>query len=296
MTPKSPKISIYASAAKPNHWMDLYNSIGENDIDFEIVFVGPNKPNFPLPDNFRFIQSFVKPSQSWEIACRNTTGDYVMAIADDCEFRTPRPLDRLFSCYKSHDSELLIVSSKLMTNGQDHSAWAQRYYSHDQDSPVMPLCGLMSRKLHFALGGIDRNFIAIMWDLDIAMRVHALGGNVVMADVYVDENKEKKSGIRNLTPDFWNHGRALLDGLWAKDGKVHFNRVLPVQSFSDINLLEVSQGARGRWRGHGPIWLEKTEDRITRFRAIARNARRLLSKPSMYPTYIRRLYLRLRPR
>lgn len=288
------KISIYGSAARPQHWIALYNSIGENDVDFEIVFAGPHRPEFQLPDNFHFIKSATKPAQCSEIAFRNTTGSHVLPIADDCEFMTPRPLDSLYQCYTSYNNPLLIVSTRLMTNGEDHSGFAHRYYTHDPNSPVMPLCGLMSRDLHRDVGGIDRNFVAIMWDLDLALRVYALGGTVVLSDVYVNEDKKKRGGLRNLTPDYWNHDRALLDGLWTTNGKVHLNRTLPVQGFSDTNILDISQGPRGRWRGDGPAFIEAAENSFTRFRSTLRGIYRKMKRPDLYPTYARKLILRLK--
>lgn len=65
---KKPEISLFGSVHRPHLWMDLYRSIGDNSISFEIVFVGPNDPDFELPSNFKFIKSYVKPTQCIEIA------------------------------------------------------------------------------------------------------------------------------------------------------------------------------------------------------------------------------------
>ena len=64
------KISLIGSAFRTNNWLKIYDSVKKNKIGFEIVYVGPNKPDFQLPDNFRFIQSDVKPVQCIEIAAR----------------------------------------------------------------------------------------------------------------------------------------------------------------------------------------------------------------------------------
>ena len=147
----------------------------------------------------------------------------------------------------------------------------------------MPLCGLMSRNLLMSMGGIDKNFIAIMWDLDIAMRVHALGGDVILSDVFLEEDKDKSAGSE-LCNEFWEHDRGLLESLWTKNGKIHFCRTKPVESFDDLNILKASQGPRGRWRGSGSIVIEKIETNLPR---IIRG----ITKPSMYLNYAKRMAL-----
>lgn len=302
----SRRIGIVASAHRPQNWMDLYKSIGDNDIEFELVFVGPNHPDYELPRNFRFIRTDVKPTQCFEIAVRNTTADLVMHIADDCEFNTPQPLDRLYELYKSCNSDKLIVSSRMMTNGKDQSHFAHRFCADDGTIIVFPVCGLMSKKFYRDHGGIDKNFIAVMWDLDIAMRVYALGGRVVMSDVYINEDKGKSAGS-DLCNEYWGHDRTLLENLWitngkfllkenlwTNNGKFHLNRKYAVESFSDVNILNASQGPRGRWRGNGPVFVEKVEDHLRRYSSILGRVNRGIRKPSMYVHYAKRMVLRLR--
>ena len=189
-----PSISLFSSSFRPQNWMDLYESIGDNDVSFEVVFVGPNEPDFKLPSNIRFIKSYTKPAQCWEIASRNAAADLIMEIADDVVFRTKRPLDLLYNTYKSYGNDKLILSCRYMLDGEDRSHTDHRFFVEDSSSPTMAVCGLRSKKLYRDIGGIDRNFIAVMWDLDITMRVLALGGEVVLSDVYIDELKSKAAG------------------------------------------------------------------------------------------------------
>ncbi len=287
----NPEICIFAPANRPQNWMDLYKSIGENDVEFELVFVGPNQPNYRLPNNFRFISSPVKPAQCAEIALRNTTADLVMNFADDCMFKGSRPLDRLYETYKSYNNDKIILSCKYMLDGEDQSGCA--YFSksdsiegaYDKSTPLMPLCGLMSRNLLMSMGGIDKNFIAIMWDSDIAMRVHALGGDVILSDVFLEEDSDKAAGSE-LCNEFWEHDRGLLESLWTENGKVHLHRTKPLEPFDAQNILKASQGPRGRWRGNGSIVIEQIETNLPR---IIRGIR----KPSMYLNYARRMALGL---
>lgn len=293
----SPRIGIVASAHRPQNWMDLYKSISDNDIEFELVFVGPNQPDYELPKNFRFIRSLVKPTQCLEIASRNTTADLIMHICDDVEFRTPRPLDRLYETYKIYNNENLLLSCRLRTNDIDESHYAHRFYIADPSSPVIPLAPLMSKKLFNDIGGIDRNFIAVMWDLDFTMRVYASGGTVILSDVFLNEDKTKSAGSV-LCSEFWRHDRRLLESLWTKNGNVHFRRTKPFEQFDNLNILKVSQGPRGRWRGNGPVILEKIVDglnlnrRLVKYGPLVSAACQAIRRPSMYPKYAKKLLSR----
>lgn len=293
----NPKIGIVASAHRPQNWMNLYKSIGDNDIEFELVFVGPNPPDYELPKNFRFIRSLVKPAQCVEIAFRNTNAELVMNIADDCAFKIPRPLDRLYEIYKSYNNDKLLLSCRLSTNGIDESHFAHRFDVADPDSPVLPLAPLMSKKFFNDLGGIDRNFIAIIWDNDIAMRAYERGGVVVLSDVFLNEDKSKSAGSI-LCREFWRHDRKLLESLWIKNGLVQSCRRRPVEHFSDWEILEKSQGPRGRWRGNGPVVFEKIADRLNISRYLLRcgfwinTICRAMGRPSSYPKYAKNLLSR----
>ena len=289
---KKPEISIYGSAHRPQNWMDLYRSIGDNNVSFEVIFVGPNNPDFELPSNFKFIKSYTKPAQCVEIASRNTTAELIMHMADDCEFRTKRPLDMLYNSYKSYNNDKLILSCRYMRNGRRSPRSAHRFFGGDNSSPVMPLSGLMSRKLYRDIGGIDRNFIAVMFDLDIAMRVLALGGEVILSDVYVDELKSKGAGS-NLCGEFWSHDRQLLENLWSVDRKTHFNRTKLVEPFSNYKILEESQGPRGRWHGTSPVMLENLVDFLRLNLLRINRVCRAIRNPTRYPNYAKRILKRI---
>ena len=288
---KKPEISIYGSAHRPQNWMDLYRSIGDNNISFEVIFVGPNEPDFELPINFKFIKSYTKPAQCVEIASRNATAELIMHVADDTEFRTKKPLDMLYNSYKSYNNDKLILSCRYMLNGEDRPDSDHRFFSGDNNSPVMPLSGLMSRKLYRDIGGLDRNFIAVMFDLDIALRVLALGGEVILSDVYVDELKSKSAGS-NLCAEFWSHDRKLLENLWSVDRKTHFNRTKPVEPFSDFKILKESQGPRGRWHGTSPVVLENLVD-FLRLNRVLNRICRAIRNPNRYPNYAKRILKRI---
>lgn len=288
MEVNKPDISIFGSAHRPQYWMDLYHSIGKNRVKFEIVFVGPNPPDYELPENFRFIRSFVKPTQCAEIAARNARADLIMDMPDDCEFVTLEPLDKLYDFYVSGGSDKLIVSSRMMTDGEDQSHFAHRFFVGDENTPLMPLCGLMSKKFYRELGGIDKSFIAVMWPLDMAMRAYAAGGRVELSHVYMNEDRGKCAGS-NLCGEFWERDRGLLEYLWTDNGKLRsFRRKAPV-SFSGVDILEISQGPRGRWRGSAPLLVEKAQDHLFKYSLVLKKINRGIRQPSKYMSYLKRM-------
>ena len=239
-----PDISIYGTAYRPDLWMRFYDSIGENKASFEVIFAGPNKPTYTLPDNFKFIKTDVKPAQCVEIAARQTKADLIMDVADDTVFLQEHPLDMLYTTYISYNNPKLMLSCRFAMNGTNLSRTWHHFYYKDMASPIVPVSGLVSRQLYMDMSGIDRNFIAAMFPLDIAMRIYALGGNIVLSDVFINEIR----GRKGICQEFWNYDRPLLDRFWPnmkQDGP--FNRTQPVEPFSDENILIESQGPKGRW-------------------------------------------------
>jgi len=236
-------ISIYGSAYRVEKWMALYQSIGTNKISFEIVFAGPREPTYPLPKNFKFIKTDVKPAQCLEIAARETQADLIMQLADDVCFQGSKPLDRLYAEFVAAKNSKLILSCRYMRAGVDVSQKEHRFFVTDQASPIMPLSGLMERQLYRGVGGIDRNFIAVFWDLDIAMRVYSIGGEVQLSAVYLNE-AEPGSGV---CTECGEQDRSLVDRLWSVNGKCIFSRSQGVEPFSNYRILEESQGPKGRW-------------------------------------------------
>jgi hypothetical protein len=243
----TPIISLFATAYRPQYWERLYESIKNNSIPFEIVFVGPNKPNYILPDNFYYIKSDVKPTQCLEIAARNTTGELIIHIADDLEFINSNPLEKLYISYNLQNSDKLMLSCKYMLKGEDVSGIAHHFFYGDTSSPLMPVGTILTKKLYTELGGMDKNFIAIHGELDIAMRLYAMGGKVILSDVYINEQRDRnyKGG---LCDEYQKIDMKLLRDLWVVDGKAQFNRSKPFEPFTDYKILTESQGSKGRWK------------------------------------------------
>jgi hypothetical protein len=281
-------ISICSTAYRPENWMSLYRSIGKNSVAFELVFVGPNYPKFELPKNFHFIQSNVKPSQCYEVAVRNANGNFILHVADDCLFLTENPLDKLLDIYNKSINKNIIVSPLLMENGTSLQH-AQRFNLKDRSSPLMPVGGLISKDLYFKIGGVDRNFIAVMFDMDIAMRVYEIGGEILFAEVFYNEDKKMSQGS-NLCGDYWSHDRGYLDKLWFENGQVSAKRKYKVKTFIERDILNSSQGPRGRWRGSNNKYVSSLQDLIGHFLVFKGRFLRAIIKPKLYYYHLSKIF------
>jgi len=250
---KRPTVSIISSAFRPENWMGLYESLGENDVSLELIFVGPNAPKYELPENFQFIQSNVKPAQCFEVASRHAQGEFILWVTDDLRYITERPIDKLVEAHRSSKADNPIVGSRY----RFPEGW-NRFFPYDMESPIIPSYWMVSSNLWRETGGVDRRFIAVCWDMDMAMRMLASGSELVISDVYVDEkidmpNKPRSRGSA-LYRDHKATDRVLLDMLWSTGGKVHFDRALPVESLSENRILTRSQEPQGRWRYNSGLY------------------------------------------
>lgn len=244
---QKPMISIIASAIRPENWPGLYENIGENDIEYELVFVGPNEPTFSLPDNFKYIKSNVKPAQCVEIAARHASGTHLLWTADDHLFTDTRSLDKLWELYSSFDHDNIIVSTAL-----DAPEGWNRFGQYGGESPKLALCGLMSMRLWRDIGGVDRRFIAVNWDHDVCMRVIEQGGEIVLSDVFMDvdivlpDRPDSRGTL--LYDEVRSYDSALLKSLWSSENNKDFSRTSPLEPLSNEKILERSQQPQGRWR------------------------------------------------
>jgi len=241
----SSKISICSPAKNPHLWERLYASALGSSIPFEVIFVGPNPPLFKLPPNMRFIHSNVKPSQCYEIAVRESTGDLLIHMADDCEFITPQALDILYDVFTSKNDYRAVISCRFMLNGVDQSHFAHKLKigpTWFPDSVIMPCFPIMSRRFYEELGGIDQQFLAVCFDMDLAMRIYEAGSCLTLCGVYGSETKP--IGCTTFEDRVWLHDRELFDSLWSLPGaKIQMVRTRPLDPFPSPISHTKSHGA-----------------------------------------------------
>ena len=252
-----PTISFFGPGIRPNRWMGLYDSIAQSGIDFDLSIVGPNEPDFTLPDNFVYIKSNVKPVQCMEAAFRLSEGDLIIPIADD-EIFIDDAIAQVYRQYTEINDWKTIISHRYVLNGEDISEGAlpaMRYYVWEPTSPLAPIAPIMNRRLWKELGGIDKRFCALYWDLDMWMRVYEYGGTGILHKTAKVEEVGISigGGEHNLYNKYGpTYDRRILDSLWTLPpigtGPIQKNRMSPLQPFEDKDILTVTQGVKGEWK------------------------------------------------
>lgn len=239
----NPKYSFIATAIRDYYYEDAYNNIAKNNkTDFEVIFVGDKKPLKSMPDNFRYIETSVKPAQCLEIAARNAKGDFLMETADDVRYEEGC-LERIEYYTNSLDMEKIFISFRYMKKFKIIPNLS--FNGSDQSSTPIGLGGVFRRDLWNSLGGLDNRFVTSLYDIDMQMRFFEYGMKLfVPNDCIMREIKPHKTELKlfrkgNIT------SKTLLHSLWKNpDDTMSKKRLYPVQSFEDKDILLRSQGAR----------------------------------------------------
>jgi hypothetical protein len=232
-------VSIFSSAIRTERWLSTYEAMkATNHVNFEFVFVGPREPGFALPENFKYIKTDVKPAQCSEIAARNCSGHALVQYADDIDF-TPGAIDLMFEAYIKDPAHIMVSCDYWQ--GSVDCTQCQNILGNPnaQGWPMLPVCGLYNRELQFQLGGIDRRFNAVMWEIDILMRLWVYGVRMVKVNAICREILHGPG----MCGRYWEHDRPKILEIWElkSDGTVH--RKSPVLPYSDENILTISQNA-----------------------------------------------------
>lgn len=248
-------ISIIGAAHRVKYWLDFYKSIKTN-LNFEVIFVTDIKPNISLPSNFKWIYSTVKPSQCNEIALREAKGELINIAADD-NIYSPYAFDEAYKLYKHRNYKTMVGFrwhegwGKLGDTTDLHYLFHRTSYGKEnpkvcEDTPMIMVCGLMSKQFIEELGGFDRNFICGQADTDLQLRAYEAGGVLIFSPhsiAYNDINKhEGENNFRGEMSDFENR---IIADLYVKDRKYTGKRSKPVEPYEDKDLLTVSQGNKG---------------------------------------------------
>jgi hypothetical protein len=229
-----PLISIVASAIRIYHWESFYNSLKNNIIPFEVIFVGNIKPLFDLPSNFTWIYSNECPAKCYQIGFDKAQGELINWTADDVEYNDGA-LDRAYSCYKVDDNPFKVVAFNCIENG---SLTSQGHTIMGKESPLMSPIGLMNRELLISLGGYDKNFYCGQSENDLVMRVYEKGGHIeICKDAIVNIEHDKKHGKYSIFREgygfpYHRRDRNYLESCWVKpDGSISQIRLKPFEPF-----------------------------------------------------------------
>ena len=258
------QVGIYCSSNKPHLWGSMYQTLSQNDIDFNLCIAGPNPPVETLPSNVKYIQTNVKPAQCYFIAAHNTTGDYIMHTPDDVIF-SPEYLDdmvKLISVNKmdivspgrstysniSHKTDFCqIWDARGYLEGDPRSNNTNRKYAGTM-LPLnfsLPIMNFMHRET-FNSVGIDKNFIGMWWTEDVSMELVSRGSRIIVSEnSYSYDFRSGKTSLCQMPCDvlYFNDmwiDQAVING---PDKKVRSTRKQPIDPLIyNETVLTVSQG------------------------------------------------------
>lgn len=270
------KVSIFASAVRPQFFGSFLESLQGTTEKYEVVFAGHCAPQevkvfedcFP---EFTYIHTGrIKPAQCYEIARRACIGETIAWTADDCVHTTDlygkayRHWKNIVStdAFKlgrgatiSGDPEVIkellrkcervALSIQTEENRQFCDMHVHSFFGCQFNTPLMAPLALMSNKVMQDLGGFDRRYICGQYENDAIMRLIEAGGRV---EIFGDrENKiiidhYARHGIHRPFAKGYGHDREILEGSWTNgSGKVFTEIQRPFEPYEDTDLLVKSQ-------------------------------------------------------
>lgn len=273
-TNMKPKISIIGPSHRTHLWRPFYESI-VTDIPFEVIFVSDIQPkpehiphklkvsygeeveidrDYSAYDNFKWILSPVKPAQCFEIAYRQSQGEFIIWTGDDFVY-SPFALDHMYAMYRSFHDHKVMISADVYEDG--HEATKSYHKVPWNEKIQLTTSALISKRTIQEVGGLgDINFVAGHFDVDLQMRIYANGGRMFVcpgAFAYEPHNAFHKQEA-NFAID-WKEEYAYFEHLWrdstTPEGIVTNNRKNSFIGYTDENILTISQGNVGKtnkWR------------------------------------------------
>jgi hypothetical protein len=244
---KNKSISICASAARPKDWIETYDSLRANDLEWEMVYVGPNEPSFNLADypRLKFIKSNTKPAQCYQASFLNASGELLSWTADDAKY-PPHALDDVYRYFKMFNNPKLVVAFRTVEDNRDITE-GHRLRGRDPAAPRMAPFGVMNTEYFHKLGGYDRRFICGQSENDVVMRVYEDGGKLEIGPVPVLVHHQKSHNDTVFRSGYFHEDRKVLEGSWIKDGIIQSKRLDKFEPFSDIDILIKTQSQKGMW-------------------------------------------------
>ena len=235
-----PLFSVINTAIRQDRYEAFYQSLSYlAKVPFEVVFAGDKPPLKPMPSNFRYIETSVKPVQCLEITARKATGEYLIPVGDDQNF-SENYLNKM-SIYVSRLADRKIfLSSRYSLEGVMHDD----YLTFDPALPDSPLVGIgivVKKEVWHELGGVDSRFVAAFPDVDMQMRLFEAGYTIfITPDCVINEVKPTNS--RTLFRQTAKSERIFLNSLWVNENGFSKSRLSSVESFDDFEILKRSQG------------------------------------------------------
>jgi len=258
-------ISLVAPSIRPHLWKQFCDSLSNNNVTWEAVFVGPVAPVCELPSNFRWIKATVKPSQCTHIGFTEARGKYVSLTADDAQYFTPDrkgALDNMIEFINNFPTNPNYNKSRIaygfrMFEDSFCVESSLNHYLVEKDknplytSPLLYPFFVINKDSYIELEGYDRRFICGQAENDFLLRVAKVYGNTAnslcnLAMVWAnhDAGHQNKSKFREYHPQ----ETRILHSLWFPNEVYNGNRSDYILSYIYNNtIFTITQGNKGEW-------------------------------------------------
>lgn len=240
-------ITFICPSIRPKYWDYIQKSIHHNKIKYEILFIGPKKNlGDKQMDNCKFIKSYVKPSQCFQIGLKKSKYDLICLLADD--FKFPKK-NILFEISKA---KRLIKTKKLLSLRLKSYGCKTWIPTKEYNYMKLPFAPIIEKKLFFKVGGIDKGFLATFHDLDLYLRILSKGYKIKYLDIIIEERERD-----HIEPSLYHRNSSVdkkyFQRLWFRKGKFNLKRVQKVKKFKEKNLVNITQPPYGKWKNTGDL-------------------------------------------
>ena len=189
-------LTIFQPAYRTDRWQQYINSVEAacSKYSCEIIFCGPNAPNYILPDNVKFIHDKGSPARCANIASLHASGKFVLVGSDDALF-VAGILDELLDfCYANITKQNIVVPIKY---GEAKTWMADEYWYMWYHAPLrlegiaedrIVMLNAVYRKSYWDyVGGYDcSKFDTLNWGgHDLTMRLYNLNTTFKKFDKHI---------------------------------------------------------------------------------------------------------------
>jgi hypothetical protein len=225
--------------------LEIYEMLKKTGLNFELVIVGPYKPDFELPKELRFYQSTLKPMQCFHAAVTMCTGQTLLQLVDDVTYQDGG-IVKMYEEVIGKDN--IMATCEYYIGNSNHASDQTISVYNPNDLPLLPVCGLYRREAYEKMGGLDRRFMGVMGELDLYMRMRVNGYKTVFVKFFCKEDKQYQT--KDNTSAFSRYGadRSVFVKLWTWSGGTPMNkenlgtvRQDIVRSYENKDLLTIEQ-------------------------------------------------------
>lgn len=256
------QFSLICPSIRPQYWKEFCDSLKDNVLDWEVLFIGPNGPIEELPSNARWIKTFVKPSQCTHIGFMEAKGEYASITADDAVYFSPNhkgALDNMYNFIKNFPENIDYNKYKIAYAFRmfEDDFCAETTYTHrlNENFPLLYPFFVVTKEVYEEVGGYDNRFICGQCENDFLYRIMLKYGhteNAICPTSMVWAIHDKHSNTGSFRK-YHEYDSKVMKSLWATKNFIDKPETFSqerkdeiIRSFiNNTTIYEKSQGESG---------------------------------------------------